>query len=94
MPSGTKALIIFLLNILKVNNLHAFVMVILLSPELQSCILRRPSLGQGSEAVGGTQPLTSQSNEQQCPQSTKTASVSVAAIQLAFKNSLPVWAPL
>lgn len=95
MQSGTNTLIIFLLNMLKVNHLYAFIMVLHLSYEIRNCILRRPSLGRGSEAGDGTQPLTSQSHgQQQCPQSTKTASVSVAAIQLASKNWLPVWAPL
>lgn len=61
-------------------------MVILLSHEIQNCILRLPSLGQGTEAGGGARPLTHQNVEWHCHQTLETKSVSVAAVQLASKN--------
>lgn len=90
MKSVTNKLIIILLHILKVNHLHAFIIVILISREIQNCVLRLPSLGRDSEAVGGTQPLRSQNNGQHCHQRRKTESVSVATGRLASKNELPV----
>lgn len=61
-------------------------MVILLSREIQDCILRLPALGQGSEAGGGAH----QNIRRQCHRGLETESMSVAAGQLASKNQLPV----